>query len=1134
MVYFYGMYRWSFRGSRITASRLAGWRREVTALAVLVMAAGLAVLVAFLTQQAWAPVVVTVVVGLPGLYLAFLAVPGVIIPSDPGAGKTAYGRLVGQWNPLDLGVHQVIGGGPLPRYVSRPHDELLRAVIDPAVTASRLVVLRGGSSTGKSRAAWESIAAQLPSWQLDYPRDPAALRQRLDAGVPDRTVLWLGELRQYAEAEGGEQVLGRLADLLHSEGRLLVTTVWPEHWNAYTSAAHSGTGPAGVNATAGRLLQPLPQLAGCDAATVDPARGGVIDVPPEFTAADLRSAANTRDQALTDATAAAAAAGLEGQVTQYLAGVPDLLERYNGLGGDPYGQAVISAAMDAARLGHASPLPAELLQEAAVGYLTELQRTKHIEIWRNPALDWASQELRGAIRALQPLAPDGGTGVVGYQVADYLDQYGRSARRDQLGQASLWDSLVSHTSGIADLIRLAESARYRGLYRHSATLLTAAAAQGSANAAVILINILRVSGVAGSDRAVAWATAHVTFDDPFSVYSLLQVLREVGADDAVAILARRAAAGIALDDPDIVGLLLEVMREVRADDAVTILLDRALAAHVSLDDPQDVRSWLHTLREVRADDAVMALGCQAAAGVALEDPGVVGSLLRALREVGADDAVTILLDRDPAAHVTLANQYAVNVLLGVLRDVGADDAAIDLGCRAAAHISLDDPHAVGSLLRALREVGADDAVTVLLDRDPAAHASLDDSAAAFSLLRVLREVGADDAVTVLLNRDPAAHASLDDPHAVGSLLRALREVGADDAVTVLLNRDPAAHASLDDPHAVGSLLRALREVGADDAVTILLNRDPAAHASLDDPAAVCSLLRVLREVGAEDAAIRLGRRAAVGVTLADLPKVNMLIWGLRQVGAHDAVTTLTRRTAVGITIEDPDAVGSLLGVLHEVGADDAVTILLDRDPAAHVSLDSPLTVSWWLATDDAMATLPPDAGSVDSLLKVLREIGANDALAILARRAAVRVILDDPHDVGYLLRFMRGAGADDAVTILLDRDPAAHVTLANPHAVNWLLGVLREVGADDAAIDLGCRAAARVSLDDPHAVGSLLEMLREAGAANAVAALSQRAAASTQFSIFMLANPHEVSTYRAGREPNGAPSQPWGWTDGWQ
>jgi hypothetical protein len=59
--------------------------------------------------------------------------------------------------------------------------------------------------------------------------------------------------------------------------------------------------------------------------------------------------------------------------------------------------------MDVTRLGHASPLPPALIQEAAVGYLTGPQRTEPIASWRVAALVWAAEELRGSIRALQPI-----------------------------------------------------------------------------------------------------------------------------------------------------------------------------------------------------------------------------------------------------------------------------------------------------------------------------------------------------------------------------------------------------------------------------------------------------------------------------------------------------------------------------------------------------------------------------------------------------------------------------------------------------------------------------------------------------------------------------------------------------------
>ena len=208
-------------------------------------------------------------------------------------------------------MHQVIGGGPMPAYVRRPHDELLLAVLDPAVPASRLVVIRGGSSTGKTRAAYEAVAARLADWYLDYPLDPGALEARLETGVPARTVLWLGELRQYAGADGGPAVLARLADLLNGEGHLIITTLWPEHWTAYTDAARAGPGPADPAGTAGRLLERLPELAGCDPAGIEPARGGVIDVPDRFTPADLEAATRTGDSVLAAAAAAAAGARQE-------------------------------------------------------------------------------------------------------------------------------------------------------------------------------------------------------------------------------------------------------------------------------------------------------------------------------------------------------------------------------------------------------------------------------------------------------------------------------------------------------------------------------------------------------------------------------------------------------------------------------------------------------------------------------------------------------------------------------------------------------------------------------------------------------------------------------------------------------
>ena len=647
-------------------------RAAVTALALLAVTAAVAWRLAVSFHLAWPPVLVSIVGTLPALYVAWLAVPGVISPPEPAAAeKPTRGHPVAQWNPVKLGVHQVIGGGSMPVYIRRPHDELLWAVLDPAVPASRLLVVRGGSSTGKTRAAYEAVAGRLADWQLDYPLNVAALKERLDTGIPARTVLWLGELRQYADAEGGAEVLGRLADLLTEEGYLLITTVWPEHWNTYTAAARTGPGAADPAGTVGQLLDRLPELTGSDPARLDPARGGVIHVPLEFTETDLQAAAHTGDPVLADAAEAAASAGQAGQVTQYLAGVPDLLRRYDGPGGDPYGQAVITAAMDAARLGHASPLPAALLQEAAVGYLTDAQRTKDIAIWRETALTWAAEELRGAVKAVQPVPPPSGTGIAGYQVADYLDQHGRRIRENQLGPLSLWDALATRVTSALDLNRLGQGARDRGLYRHAAALWTAAAVLGSADAARRLIDQLRKVSPSDTMRAAQWAVGQVSLDDPGGV-----------------------------------GVLLDTLREARVGDAVRTLLDRDPAAQASLDRPPGVAWQLRALREAGAADAARTLADRAAAQASLDDPLSVGALLAellgALDEAGARDAARTLADR-AAAQASLNDPRRVAWLLTVLRGIG--DAARTLADRATAQASLDDPGGVAELLRALDGVG---------------------------------------------------------------------------------------------------------------------------------------------------------------------------------------------------------------------------------------------------------------------------------------------------------------------------------------------------------------------------------------------------------------------------------------------
>ena len=384
--------------------------------------------------------------------------------------------------------------------------------------------------------------------------------------------------------------------------------------------------------------------------------------------------------------------------------MPDLLRRYAGPGGDPYGQAVITATMDATRLGHASPLPAALLQEAAVGYLTGPQRINDFATWRDTALAWAAAELNGAVRALQPVPPVAGTGVVGYQIADYLDQHGRRTRQDQLGPASLWDALTVHTSTAGDLTRLGQAARNRGLYRHAAALWTTAVTLGSTNAAVGQL-IVHLHQVSPDDVTLAaqWTATQVGLGDPQAVAELLRALAWAGVSEAVTVLAARAAAQVGLGDLWAVAKLLRVMAG--ASEAVTVLAARA-AAQVGLGDPGDVTRLLDALDSAEASDAIcILLARDPAAQVGLGDPGDVAELLEALRRAGASNAVTTLLDRYPVAQVGLGDLWAVAKLLRALAGAGASNAVATLATRAATQVGLGNLRAVAELLRLWPRLG---------------------------------------------------------------------------------------------------------------------------------------------------------------------------------------------------------------------------------------------------------------------------------------------------------------------------------------------------------------------------------------------------------------------------------------------
>lgn len=166
--------------------------------------------------------------------------------TTPTATPRRLGRPIGACDPLLLEVHRAIeppcqdaSAAGLPPYVQRAHDARLREVVAAmAGGISQLVVLVGGSSTGKTRACWEAIQDLPRQWWLWHPIDPSrpdAAVQAL-AEVGPYTVVWLNEAQHYLltpDPAVGERIAAGLRTLLADPARnplLVLGTIWPQYW----------------------------------------------------------------------------------------------------------------------------------------------------------------------------------------------------------------------------------------------------------------------------------------------------------------------------------------------------------------------------------------------------------------------------------------------------------------------------------------------------------------------------------------------------------------------------------------------------------------------------------------------------------------------------------------------------------------------------------------------------------------------------------------------------------------------------------------------------------------------------------------------------------------------------------------
>jgi hypothetical protein len=320
----------------------------------------------------------------------------------------------------------------------------------------------------------------VPDWQLVHPGGPAKVAA-LAAGPPPRTVVWLDELQHYLDGEHGLDG-ATVRALLGAPGPVvLIGTLWPDLYSTWTAVRTPGNPDPHPRE---RQVLGLADIVRIDAA-FSPAEQ------------DRARAAASRDPQLR-----AALAANEYGLTQTLAAAPQLVARWEDA--QPYEWAVLTAALDAARLGARAPLTAGFLRTAAPDYCTSTQQAEAPADWFEQALAYAAASLHGAAAALAPSGRGMGQ-IDGYTVADYLLQHATRKRRATCVPASTWDALLIHVSDPADTARLADSASSRLLYRYAIPLYHHAADAGDENAAWQLADLLLERGDLDGLRARAAA-----------------------------------------------------------------------------------------------------------------------------------------------------------------------------------------------------------------------------------------------------------------------------------------------------------------------------------------------------------------------------------------------------------------------------------------------------------------------------------------------------------------------------------------------------------------------------------------------------------------------------------------------------
>jgi len=786
----------------------------------------------------------------------------------------------------------------VPTFIDRDLGAEVGAWMRTARADGGFLVLVGDSSVGKTRLLYETARKVLPEFRVLAPDlgDGGLLNEVAAATFPlPKLIVWLDELQRFlpgpyfipGESAGYTPITAAAVRKLRAVDSPLIIlgTLWPEYaWQLRTTERDPATG--------GQRPR-YPQATDILSAGVHDLRLSTFSEAERTTAAAL---------AYRDARLATAVADRNFNVTEALAGAPELLHRYEKATAGQ--QAVIHAAADARRLGVQGALTIDLLRAAARGYLASLEPD---DAWFDHALGELTSRSRRTDAASAPLLEvytADRRAVAGYTVADYLLQHLTGTRRSSRLTAVTWQAFTEHVHNPDDRNRLAYSARSRLLYQQAEALFTHS------------IGLAELFGQQGRvDEQIATLRQLADDGDRYAADELTNLLAQRGDDEAIVILRQRADAGDSYATGHLAYLLAErgdmdggiaVLRRFAdagdreaAEKLTNLLFDRGYVDEAI----EFVRQRVDAGDEYAARRLADLLAQRGDVDEAIE-------VLRQLADAGDDHATEQLAHQLADQHrfgglrqrADAGDRYAAEQLAYLLAEFAEEGDEGEQG-EAIAHLrqraDIGDPYAAEQLADVLVRRGDDEAIAILRQRTDAG-----DRYATERLPYLLAKRDCvEEAIAILRRRADAG-----DRYATEQMADLFAERGdVGEAIAVLRPRADAG-----DEDAAEQLVRLLEKRGdVEEAIAVLRLRVAAGYGY-----ATHRIAELLEKRGDVEEAIAVLRpRADAGDDLAAIQIATMLA---KRGDVDEAIAVLRPRADAGDSVVAAEQIADLLAERGDV------------------------------------------------------------------------------------------------------------------------------------------------------------------------------------------------------------------------